>query len=293
LLSLGRLYRDSEMYALMACGIGPGKLYRPLLSFAAVLATAVGWLALNVAPAAMTEVTRIAQETRARSDLRVMEAGRFVSFGHADAVVYAEGVGADGHLRNVFVQRRTDAVAEVVVAAEAWQRDTADPDVKMLVFRQGRRYEGEPGKPEFKIVEFAEHGIPYSLPQTVPLSREPASRSLVELLGSGELADVAEIQWRVSVPVMAMVLAFLAVPLARASPRQGRFAGLGAAVLIYVCYANLLGAAKVWVERGKVPPWIGMWWVHAIFLVAAVALLALRFGAIRWPGRRRVEGTAA
>jgi lipopolysaccharide export system permease protein len=282
LLALGRLYRDSEMYALMACGVGPAKLYRPLLGFAALLAVAVAWLAFEVSPAALLQVTRIAQETRARSDLRVMEAGRFVSFGQADAVVYAEDVGADGHLRNVFVQRRKDADVEVVVAAEAWQRETTDPDTKMLVFRQGRRYEGRPGSPEFKIVEFAEHGIPYTLPRTVPLEREPASRPLAELIGSGDRADVAEIQWRVSVPVMAMVLAFLAVPLARSSPRQGRYAGLGAALLIYVCYANLLGAGKVWVERGEVPVWIGMWWVHAIFLVVGAILLAVRFGAVRW-----------
>lgn len=283
LLALGRLYRDSEMYALMACGVGPAKIYQPLLGFAAVLAIAVGWLALEISPAAMMEVRRIAQETRARSDLRVMEPGRFVSFGQADAVVYAQDVSPDGHLHRVFVQRRGSGKIEVVVAAEAWQRDTANPDVKMLVFRQGRRYEGEPGSPEFRIVEFAEHGIPYSLPRTVPLNLEPEARPLTDLVGTGEREDLAEIQWRVSIPLMVMVLAFLAVPLARSSPRQGRYAGLGAAVLIYVCYANLLGAAKVWLERGKVPPWVGMWWVHALFALGAAVLLLVRFGVVRWP----------
>lgn len=290
LLALGRLYRDSEMYALMACGIGPGRLYQPLLGFAAVLAIAVGWLAIEVSPAAMTEVRRIAQETRARSDLRVMEAGRFVSFGQADAVVYAEEVTRDGRLKNVFVQRRADARVELVVAAEAWQRDTADPDVKMLVFSNGRRYEGEPGSPEFRIVEFAEHGIPYELPRSVPLNLEPEARPLADLLGSGEPADVAEIQWRVSMPLTALVLAFLAVPLAKSSPRQGRYAGLGAAVLIYVCYANLLGAAKVWLERGRMPTWIGMWWVHALVLLGAAVLLAVRFGVLHWPWQRPAKG---
>ena len=79
-------------------------------------------------------------------------------------MAYAEQVLTDGHLRNVFVQRRNDAGIEVIVAEEAWQEDTADPGVKMLTFRHGRRYEGEPGSARFRIVEFAEHGIPYSLP---------------------------------------------------------------------------------------------------------------------------------
>ncbi len=293
LLAMGRLYRDSEMYALMACGVGPAKLYRPLLSFAAVLAVLAAWLSLDAAPWAIREVQRIAQAARERADLRVMEAGRFVSFGHADAVVYAEAVAPDGRLSNVFVQRREGARVEVVVAAEAWQRDTDDPNVKMLTFSRGRRYEGEPGSPRFNIIEFAEHGVPYSLPDRGPVRLEPESQPAMALLRSAGLAGVAELQWRISVPVMALILAILAVPLGRSSPRQGRYAGLGAGVLVYVSYANLLGAAKVWLERGKVPPLVGMWWVHALFLGAALALLVLRFGAWRrpWHWRPRRSGT--
>ncbi len=284
LLALGRLYRDSEMYALMACGIGPAQLYRPVMLFAGILAVLVGWLALDVAPTAIRDVKKIAQQARARADLRVIEAGRFVSFGQADAVVYAEAVFTDGRLHNVFVQRRTDAGIEVVVAEEAQQKDTADPDVKMLTFFRGRRYEGEPGSPRFRIVEFAEHGIPYSLPARSPVSLEPESRSLPELLRSSDPVNVAELQWRLSVPLMALVLALLAVPLGRSLPRQGRYAGLGAGILVYISYANLLGASKVWLERGKVPPFIGMWWVHALFTVGALVLLGVRYGSLRLPG---------
>lgn len=284
LLALGRLYRDSEMYALMACGLGPGDLYRPLLAFAAALAVAAAWLALEGAPWAVRQVTRIGEEARARADLRVMEAGRFVSLGAADTVVYAETVTPDGRLRNVFVQRRDGAKVEVVVAEEAWQRDTEDPGVKMLTFSRGRRYEGEPGSLRFDIIEFVEHGIPYSLPDRRPAALEPESLPARALPAAGP-GGAAELQWRVSVPLMALVLAFLAVPLARSSPRQGRYAGMGAGVLIYICYANLLGAAKVWIERGKLPPVVGMWWVHAVFFGAALGLLAWRFGAWRRPWR--------
>ena len=206
-----------------------------------------------------------------------------MSFGRADAVAYAEQVSKDGHLHNVFVERPKDAAIEVVVAEEAWQEDTADPSVKMLTFRRGRRYEGEPGSARFTITEFAESGMPLSLPTLAPEGEGPRSRSAASLFISAAPADTAELQWRISVPVMAMVLALLAVPLARSSPRQGRYAGLGAGVLIYISYANLLGAAKVWVERGKVPPMVGMWWVHALFAIGAVGLLMVRYGSLRWP----------
>ncbi len=281
LLALGRLYRDSEMYALMACGVGPAQLYRPIMVFALGLAMLVGWLALDVSPTAIREVRRIGQEARARADLSIMEAGRFVKFGQADAVVYAEEVSADGHLHNVFVQRRREGIIEVIVAAEAHQQDTTDPNVKMLVFTDGRRYEGEPGAARFKVMAFAGHGVPYSLPSQVQVSAGPKGRSAAELLSSGSLADLAELQWRISVPVMVLVLAFMAVPLGRSSPRQGRYGALVAGLLVYISYANLLGAARVWLERGKVPPLLGLWWVHAVFIAAALAMLVVRYGL--WP----------
>jgi lipopolysaccharide export system permease protein len=216
-----------------------------------------------------------------------MEAGRFVVFGEADAVVYAEAVTADGHLRNVFVQRRPEGPAvEVIVAAEAWQREGDDPDIRILTFANGRRYEGEPGSPRFRIVEFQEHGIPYRLPPGDPIASEPEAQSLRSLVRSGEPAAVAELQWRLSVPITLLVLTLLAVPLARASPRQGRYAGLGAGVLIYISYVNLLGAARVWVQREQVPAVLGLWWVHAVFMLAALVLLARKFGPKGWPFHR-------
>jgi lipopolysaccharide export system permease protein len=163
----------------------------------------------------------------------------------------------------------------------------------MLTFRNGRRYEGEPGSARFRIVEFATHGMPYSLPTQTASRTAPQARSAMALVNSPELADRAELQWRLSVPVMAVVLAFLAVPLGRSSPRQGRYAGIGAGVLIYVSYANLLGAARVWMERGKVPALIGMWWVHALFAAGAVVLLMARYGLLRWPIRLARRGSPA
>lgn len=291
LVAMGRLYRDSEMYALMACGIGPAQWYRPLLLLAVMLAAAGGWLSLELAPWAMRESARIGREARERLDLGALVAGRFLRIGQEDTVVYAAAAGPGGRLQDVFVQRRQGASVEVVVAEEAWRRDTDDPDVKMFVFRHGRRYEGEPGSARFSVIEFAEHGLPFTMPGSAPASPKPETRPLAALLASNEAVDQAELQWRLSVPLMTLILAFMAVPLGRSSPRRGRYAGIGAAILVYVIYANLLGAARIWMERGKLPAFIGLWWVHALFLAVALLLLVLRFGTLRGPRRARaVEG---
>jgi lipopolysaccharide export system permease protein len=278
MLALGRLYRDSEMSALMACGVGPRVIYRPLTFFALLLAAIVGWLALIVSPAAIRQVQIIAEEAKQRVDLRVLEAGRFISFNAQEAVMYAESMSDDGVLKNVFVQRRTGAQVEVIVAERAWQSDSSQENVKVLRFANGRRYEGEPGGPRFRIVSFAEHGIPFSLPASGPVEFEPESMPLMDLLGADDPFDKAELQWRISVPMAVLVLMILAVPLSRSAPRQGRYGGLAAGVLIYIIYVDLLAAAKVWVEREQIPVYLGLWWVHLLFLIVALLLLARQFG---------------
>jgi lipopolysaccharide export system permease protein len=293
MLALGRLYRDSEMAALMACGIGPGQLYRPLSILAVILALLVGWLALDISPGAIRQVQVIVEDAKQRVDLRVLEAGRFISFGDAEAVMYAESITADGVLENVFVQRQDGPLVEVIIAQRAWQSASDEDDVKILRFAEGRRYKGEPGKPRFEIVTFNEHGIPFSLPKPGPIKVKPESASLADLIAAGGPEAIAELQWRMSVPLTVLILTVLAVPLSRSQPRQGRYGGLAAGVLIYIIYVDLLGAAKVWVEREQVPASIGLWWVHGLFLLAGLILLARQFGYLnRVSFRRKREATS-
>jgi lipopolysaccharide export system permease protein len=288
MMALGRLYRDSEMAAMMACGIGPLGLYRPLVVLSIVLALVVGWLALVVSPTAVRQIESIAIRAKQQADLGMLEPGRFINFGKGDAVMYAESVDKDGALLNVFVQRRIENRVEVIVAERAWQSDSEKDDVQVLQFFRGSRYEGEPGNSRFRVVEFVEHGIPFVRPTTDPTETDPETRSLVLLLDSDNPMDKAELQWRASLPITLLVLTVLAVPLSRSAPRQGRYGGLVYGVLIYIIYVNLLGAAKVWTEQETIPAYLGVWWVHALMLLVALLFAARQFGSLRrsvfrWP----------
>ena len=37
-------------------------------------------------------------------------------------------------------------------------------------------------------------------------------------------------------------------------------------------YSNLLSVARTWVEKGVVSTAVGVWWLHALVLVAALVL---------------------
>lgn len=280
MLALGRLYKDSEMAAIMAGGLGPRRIYRPLLWFAFFVAALLAWLALDLGPrAAMT--THIMKRTAQRdAQFDALEAGRFRSTSGGEMVFYAEAITRDGVMRNVFIQRRSGIEVQVAVAAKGeLQRDDV-VNRRTLILYDGYRYEGTPGTVNFRVTRFAEHGIPIyvSEPDFETSRREIVSTS--ELMNSNDTEDIAELQWRISVPLMAIVLTLLAAPLSKTSPRQGRYAKLALGILIYVVYANVLGVARVWIENGTLPPWLGLWWVHGLVVLMAFVLLFRQNGVL-------------
>jgi len=275
MLALGRLYRDSEMPAMMACRVGPTGIFRPLLWLLVPLAGAVAWLSLDLGPSALWSIERVGAEARREADLSSIEPGRFVSVGSGNAVVYGANIRADGLMENVFLQRRRDdEVLEIVVARLGEQVESDDPDVRFLVLHDGRRYEGIPGTTEFRVVEFLEHGIPYRLPSIEPPNPRPRAMPLDKLLFSDDLLHIAELQWRISIPLATIILGILAVPLSRTQPRAGRYGRIAIGLLVFIIYLNVLSAAKTWIEQGALNPAFGLWWVHGAALLLALSLLA-------------------
>jgi len=275
MLALGRLYRDSELPAMMACRVGPGGIYRPLLWLLVPLSLAVAWLSIDLAPRALQAVDRIGAEARREADLASIEPGRFTTVGPNNAVVYGERVMAGGQMENVFLQRQTDnGMVEVVVAKRGEQKESDNPDVRFLVLHDGRRYEGVPGTTQFRVVEFVEHGIPYRLPSLDPPEPTPRAMTFIGLLQAGEVEHVAEMQWRLGIPLATIILGILAVPLSKMKPRTGRYGRLGVGLLVFIIYLNLLSAAKAWIEQGSLSPQIGLWWVHGVVLIFALSMLA-------------------
>lgn len=279
MLALGRLYRDSEMPAMMACRVGPAGIYRPLLWLLLPLALAVGWLSISGAPQALTAIDRIGAEARREADLGSIEPGRFTVFGPDQAVVYGERVTADGVMEGVFMQRQSDdGRVEVVIAERGEQLDSDDENTRLLVLHNGRRYEGIPGTTEFRVVEFAEHGIPYRLPSLEASEPRPRAMRFAELLGSRDLDHIAEMQWRIGIPISTVLLALLAVPLSKSRPRAGRYGRLAIGLLVFIIYLNMLSAAKAWIEQAVVSPSLGLWWVHGFVLLMTLGLLAIQNG---------------
>ncbi len=273
-LALGRLYHESEMTAMAACGVGTASIYRPLAVLTVVVVGALAVLSYRVVPAAGGLAQQLRVEALRSAQFGALEAGRFRSFAGGDVVFYAERVQPNGQLEGVFVQRRVGDRVEIAVAERAEQRGAGQSE-QLFVLHDGRRYEGVPGALEWRIVTFKEHGIPVRLPEVKAKSEKLSVKPTRALIGSPDSADRSELAWRTAVPVMALALMLLAVPLSKLKPRQGRFARVGYAVLAYFIYSNLVAAVRVWIEKGSPGGALGMWWVH-LLPIGVAALLVWR-----------------
>lgn len=304
MLGLGRLYHESEMAAIQSCGVGPAGLYRPIAVLGVAVVALLTWLSFFGIPAASARAQAIRAEALRDAQFGLLEPGRFRTFGGGNVVFYAERVDDNGILYNVnvFVDHsgeakqgaangKTDKALgnlEIWVATRAEQRGAGQAE-QMFVLYDGERYEGVPGSGEFRKITFSEGGIPIRLGETGAKADKPGMKLTAELLGSGKLTDIAELHWRISAPLSAIVLLMLAVPLARLRPRQGRFGKMGIAILVYFLYSQLLTSARTWIENGVVPPSVGLWWVHAVAACFGVWLLARESP----PGRARLVAAGA
>jgi lipopolysaccharide export system permease protein len=283
LLSLSRSYRDSEMVVWSAVGLPLHAWVRPVLVFAAPILLAVALLSLFLTPWVVGESAQFRERLDARSEIGQISPGAFHEAKRGDQVVFVEAMSQDiSALRNVFVTTRQQGRLGVVTAASGHQ-EVADNGDKFMVLENGRRYEVEPGTPEFKIMTFERYALRLENRAVQPADlTSPRAMPLWELVLDERPTYRAELLWRLGLPISAMLLALLAIPLSFVNPRAGRSANLIMAILVYAIYSNLLSVSEAWVAQGKLSFAVGLMAVHLLML-GVLVLGFWRRTAVRWP----------
>ena len=276
LLPLSRMWRDSEMVIWFNAGLSLAQWMRPVLAFAVPFSLVILLLTLVLNPWVQTKKFEYRQDLRSRSESSLIAPGLFAESSAGQRVYYVESLNPlTGIVRNVFMQSRIDGQLGLVVAREGNYTQMPDGS-RYLVFKQGRRYEGTPGQLDYRIVQFDRYWMRLD---PVPVGgKETGIRQapLRELLADKTPPARAELLWRVGVPVSALILAVMAIPLSFVNTRARRSYGLLIALLLYFVYNNLLSLAQAWVAQGKLAPWGGMLAPHLLMLFAVFVLFSLR-----------------
>ena len=247
---LGRFYRDQEMAVMRASGFHWRLLLRPLLSLIVPVAGVLLFTGLYLAPLCSSLAQQKLEEAFRNAAEWGLQTGRFHVLRGGDLVLYVAAVEKDGRtLRHVFMQQR-EAEREQVWAAE---RGYYSLDFRIMEFARN----------DLRLPDFEQRGDSDSI----------EARSTGALLFSGDPEEVAELQWRLSPAIAAIVLGLLAIPLSHSAPREGRGGRALLGILVYTVYANVLYMCRNWLIKGDLPAFPGMWWVHALVLIAALVWL--------------------
>lgn len=273
LLGYGRLYADNEMTVLFASGTSRNKLIKVALSCGVAVALIVSILTLWAGP----HLNKYAKKVMAGgsfSPIELIAPGHFQSVQGGKWVLYVPKV-SNGHkiLYDVFSAEQDNKSAGILTARSGYQQiDKKTGDI-FLVFNEGNRYTGFAGQKDYRIVNFNKYGIRIDQGKADEDRRVDSMPTSALFSNTGMKGRDAELQWRFSMPIMALILALLAVPLSRVKTRQGRYAQLVPAVLLYIVYGNFMFLSKSWLYDSKISPYLGMWWLHAVMLIIAGSLL--------------------
>ena len=276
LMTLTRSYRDSEMVVWFSSGLGLMRWMRPVLMFAAPLVFTIGLLSLVLSPWAVNKAEEFRQLMNMRDDVSAITPGVFRESSRGDRVYFVEEVeGEQIYVANVFVSSTQHHKLGIMVANRGYQ-ETLDNGDRFLVLMNGRRYEGEAGTPEYKIYEFDKYAM--RIETAAGQARPPTTKTLgtLDLIRNRTAENLAEFSWRIGLPVSALVLSVLAIPLSFVNPRAGRSMNLVLALLLYMTYSNLLSIAQAYIAQSKIGLTAGLWGVHGLMLVILAILFYRR-----------------
>jgi len=275
LLAMNRLSRDRELLAMETSGVTPGRVERAVLGFALCAAAAIAVLSFNGRPWAAARFNEVRDQAIADSGLGNITPGVFYEL-HTTAreVVFAESRSASDseYLENVFVQRRTETGIAVFSARRALESRDAAAGFRNLILEDGFQYDLDPDGEKHTITQFERLSMQVPLAPSEPDLGPEKTLSLAALTATDDPEAAAELQWRSALPISALLLCLLAVPLGRTDPRQGQAARVFLAALLYVAYRTLLATAKSWVASGVLPPTPGLWLVHGACLLVGLGL---------------------
>ncbi|WP_076593739.1 LPS export ABC transporter permease LptF [Herminiimonas arsenitoxidans] len=268
LLVVTRSYQDSEMVVWFASGLSLSRWITPVLMFALPIIVMTALLSFFLTPWSNQQSAVYKERYANREDIAKVSPGKFQESSSSDRVFFVEGVSGDTtKVKNIFVSTVRNGKTSVVVAQEGTVEIDAAGD-KFLVMHQGRRYDGIPTQPDFKLMEFDRYGVLVAA-QSKAIVGDTSARALstLDLLKDRNNFNDAELLWRFSLPLMGILLMLLAIPLGFVNPRGGRSANLLIALFLFVFYSNMLSFAQSTVVQNRSTLMLAWWPVHLVALI--------------------------
>jgi LPS export ABC transporter permease LptG/LPS export ABC transporter permease LptF len=303
LLAGGRLAGDFEIVACQAAGIGLGRLLRPVLMGAVVVALIGGLFSIALAPLAAREFKQqLFKILRTRAVSGIKE--RVFNTTFPGITVYVADVSPSGMaLRSVLVSDERDPKLSRIITAPEGRLLTDEGDRRItLRLAEGAVNEadvapvtaptegptptsGSATAARYRYSRFAVYDMVLPLDSTVgslravkpekDLTYSALRTKLAQLRGDPAARAPFLVEWhkRAALPIAALVFTILGFPLAVRSLRGGRSVALVGSLVILVSYYLLLTALEGSALRLRLPAWVAIWAPNALFGAVGLAVL--------------------
>jgi lipopolysaccharide export system permease protein len=277
LMVVTRSYRDSEMVVWFASGLSLSRWIKPVLAFGLPLVLLTGLLSLVATPWAKLKSNEYIERFEKREDLQKVSPGQFKESASSNRIFFVESASGDSaNVQNVFVNTVDQNGTAIIVAKEGLVEFDARGD-RFLVLKNGRRYQGMPGQADFETMEFERYSMRVSTKASEPGANLAVdAMSTMALLKEHNRYAMAELLWRISAPLMCLILILLAIPLGFTNPRAGSSTNLLIALLIFFSYSNTVKVLESSVRNGRLSFALSWWPLHLMAALAAVLLFLWR-----------------
>jgi lipopolysaccharide export system permease protein len=282
LMTVSRSYRDSEMVVWFTSGIGLTRWIKPVLWYAMPVVAVIAALSLVLTPWALLKADQFKNKMESRDDVTAATPGMFRESSQADRVYFIENVDSGSNrISNVFVQSTQNGKIGTMVASRGVQETRENGD-RFLVLFNGTRYEGTPGQRDYSIIEFERYAIRIDTAPVKEVRIWVRTMTTPELWRDPQPWNLAELDWRLGLPISAAILSLLAIPLSYINPRAGRSLNLLMALVLYMIYSNMISVTNSWVSQGKLSHGVGLWGIHATMLGLTILMFARRMSLLPW-----------
>ena len=286
LLVFTRMANDRELVILE--GVGASKAFQMKIvgQFTVIFCLFVTLVNLYVAPWAEQNIHLLKERAKEESDISGIRPGQFKEFSQGDRVVYVQNFLPEKSLmEDVFLQVRQEDNLGVLASDNAGFKYDSKSGNKYIIFNDGQRYVGEPGSLDYEITEYEKYAI---LIENVKKKAESVKTSALatnQIINSDNMTYKAEFQWRISLIIICFCLSLFSVLLVQSSFNERRYTPFIIGISVYLIYSNSLGIAKTLLRREIIPEFVGLWSVHAIFIL--VLLILYYFPKIQLEKNRR------
>ncbi|MFY7956091.1 MAG: LPS export ABC transporter permease LptF, partial [Burkholderiaceae bacterium] len=213
LMVVARSYQDSEMVVWLASGASLTQWIRPVLSVGMPMVLVTAALSIWLTPWANRNATEYKLRFQQREDLARVSPGKFQESSKGDKLFFVEGRADNvSEVRNIFILQTANP--QSVVVAQTGKVDINASGEKSLVLFNGYRYESTPGIDRFRLIEFERYAVKvFHGEQEAGGSKLARTLPTLELLRQRSPANLSELMWRISTPIMCLLQILLAIPL--------------------------------------------------------------------------------